>query len=428
MMNRELQCCGSFVSRRQFPLPDQTTSASQKRRYPCWFGWVLLVFVASAALADDIRLHFDPDHWQLTADGILQPRAGGGCAWTVRRYGDFVLDLEFKVEPRANSGVLIRVSEPGQYIEKGLEIQVLDNHGEPRLTKGSCGALYDLLEPAQNAVKPAGEWNRYRITCRGSMIQVELNDTKIIDADLDQWTEPGKNPDGTKNKFKLAGKDKPRAGFIGLQDHGDKVSYRNIRVKPLAPPVAPENAPAPKVVDGWEILFDGTDTAQWKLDPQAWVIRDDALCFLGRPEPAVTTATYGDCSVEFEFKPPKNGIGGVELRRDSPGRGGTGLLVALGDTPTCGALLDCIKPSAPVSVKVNEWNQCKIVCRGPVITVEINGQPVLRADLDQWTTKEQNPDGTKNRYRIPLRDWPRTGLVAFRAPLQYRNIRIERLP
>lgn len=428
MINHDLRCSGGSVSRRQFPLQDTTTGASQKRRYTCRLGWLLLLFLAlPAAFAGDARFTFDPDHWQLSPAGHLQPRTAGGGVTARRQYGDFVLDLEFKVEPKANSGVLIRVGA-GSYVENGLEIQVLDSYGEAHPTKGSCGALYDMLEPSQTAVKPAGEWNRYLITCRGSKIQVELNGVAIIDADLDRWTEPGKNPDGTKMKFvKMAGKDKPRAGWIGLQDHGDKVSYRKLRVKPLTPPTFPDGAPAPKVVDGWEILFDGTDTAQLRLDPNAWVIRDGALCFLGRPEPTATTAQYGDCSIEFEFKPPKNGIGGVELRRDKPGRGGTGLVVALGDTPACGALLDCAKPSAPASVKVNDWNRCKIVCRGQQITAEINGQPVLQADLDQWITKGQNPDGTNNWYRIPLRDWPRTGHVAFRPPLEYRNIRIENI-
>jgi hypothetical protein len=71
------------------------------------------------------------------------------------------------------------------------------------------------------------------ITAKGNSIQIELNGKKIIDADLNQWAEAGKNPDGSKNKFKTAYKDMAKAGHLGLQDHGQTVWYRNIKIKPL---------------------------------------------------------------------------------------------------------------------------------------------------------------------------------------------------
>ena len=71
------------------------------------------------------------------------------------------------------------------------------------------------------------------ISCNENLITVELNGEKIAEMDVDQWTTPGMNPDGTKNKFKYAWKDMPRKGHIGLQDHGGKVWFRNIKLKPL---------------------------------------------------------------------------------------------------------------------------------------------------------------------------------------------------
>ncbi len=82
-------------------------------------------------------------------------------------------------------------------------------------------------------VKKTGEWNHYTITCKGNKICVVLNGEQIIDMDLNLWMEAHKNPDGTPNKFHTALRDMPQVGHIGLQDHGDPVWFRNIKIKPL---------------------------------------------------------------------------------------------------------------------------------------------------------------------------------------------------
>ncbi len=152
--------------------------------------------------------------------------------WTKEQYGNFVLDLEFKVTQGSNSGVFLRTSDLKDPVYTGIEVQVASaNPGRP-MTKNSAGGLYDLVATKASTLKPDG-WNRYTITCQGSKISVELNGQLVVDADLDQWTEAGKNPDGTANKFRRALKDFARTGYIGLQDHGSAVWYRNIRVKRL---------------------------------------------------------------------------------------------------------------------------------------------------------------------------------------------------
>ena len=154
-------------------------------------------------------------------------RQGGGDIWTKARFGNFVLDLEYKTT--GNSGVFIRTDEPKNNVQTGIEIQV-ENPGDP--DRHSVGAIYDLVAPSKNTAKP-GEWNHYIITVQGPKITVELNGETITTMDLDRWTEAGKNPDGSGNKCKKALKDWKREGHIGLQDHGAQVSYRNIRIKPL---------------------------------------------------------------------------------------------------------------------------------------------------------------------------------------------------
>jgi hypothetical protein len=94
------------------------------------------------------------------------------------------------------------------------------------------GGIYDLVAPSKNMVK-LDEWNRYVITCRGPRISVVFNGELTSEADLDQWKEARKNPDGSPNKFTRPLKEFARTGYIGFQDHGTPVSYRNIRIREL---------------------------------------------------------------------------------------------------------------------------------------------------------------------------------------------------
>jgi len=159
-------------------------------------------------------------------DGAMVRKTAAGDMWTKQRYGDFILELEFKTQ--GNSGVFIRTDNPKDNVQTGIEIQV-DKPREPG--KHSVGAVYDLQAPSKNAGTDG--WNKLVVTARGSTLKVQLNGEQIIDTDLDRWTEPEKNPDGTKNKFKTALKDFKREGHIGFQDHGAEVAFRNVRLKPL---------------------------------------------------------------------------------------------------------------------------------------------------------------------------------------------------
>ena len=153
--------------------------------------------------------------------------------WTKERYGDFILDLEFKCEPKTNSGVFLRCKDIKQWLHTSIEVQILQQDSKTTPTRQSCGAVYDCLAPTKQMVRPAGEWNHTTIIAKANKICVVLNGEPVIDMDLDRWTEAHKNPDGTKNKFNTAYKDMARAGFIGLQFHGQPVQFRNLKVKPL---------------------------------------------------------------------------------------------------------------------------------------------------------------------------------------------------
>ena len=151
--------------------------------------------------------------------------------WTKDRFGDFVLELEFKTE--GNGGIFIRTDDPRDCVQTGIEMQVYRPVERPG--KRSCGAIYDALAPTKEMTKD-GEWNHVIITAVDNKINIVLNGEQIIDMDLNRWAEPHKNPDESKNKFRTALKDFKRQGYIGFQDHGANVWFRNVRIKRLRKP------------------------------------------------------------------------------------------------------------------------------------------------------------------------------------------------
>jgi len=195
-------------------------------------GWIILF----DGDQDDLKKHWGngrdatvPKGWSIE-DGVLAAAGKGPMIWTRKRFGNFALDLEFKTT--GNSGVFFRTGNPRNPVQTGFEMQVLRSGGKKTPGRHDCGAVYDALPPSTNPMKNDA-WNRAVITCRDNKIQIEMNGKPIIDMDLDRWDTPRKNPDGSKNKYKTALKDFPREGHIGFQQHGARVWFRNIRLKPL---------------------------------------------------------------------------------------------------------------------------------------------------------------------------------------------------
>ena len=148
--------------------------------------------------------------------------------------------MGWKISEGGNSGIFWGVFEDPKFSEAyltGPEIQVLDNERHPDANVNGklhqAGALYDMIEPGQDVVNPAGEWNLCIITIdhNKNIGTVEMNGTKIV-----EFAAHGKEWDNMVAKSKFAdweGFGKYQTGKIGLQDHGDVVSYRNIKIKEL---------------------------------------------------------------------------------------------------------------------------------------------------------------------------------------------------
>jgi hypothetical protein len=161
-------------------------------------------------------------------DGCLVPfKAGGYLIVYQEQFGDFKLACDVKMSSDdCNSGVFFRVGDLKKPVTSGFEVQVYKGGTDVH----SFGAIYDLVAPTSNAAKPVGEWNHLEITCQGPQISVAVNGETTAQMNCDDYPQPGLRPDGTKHKFGVAIKDLPRSGYLGLQDHGHKVWYKNVKL------------------------------------------------------------------------------------------------------------------------------------------------------------------------------------------------------
>jgi hypothetical protein len=157
------------------------------------------------------------------SDGVIKCAGHGfGFLRYDRELIDFILSLEYRLERGVNSGIGIRYDKyTGQRNTRpsfaGYEIQLLDD-GAKEPTTSSTGSLYRYVAPKASAAKPAGEWNRMVIECRGPRIRVTLNDKLLHDVDQRSIDEIAK---------------KPLRGHVSLQNHGGQAAFRDIRVKEL---------------------------------------------------------------------------------------------------------------------------------------------------------------------------------------------------
>lgn len=175
-----------------------------------------------------------PAGWTIKA-GVLSLAAGRkGDLVTMQEYGDFELALDWEIAAGGNSGILYRVGlGDAAPARSGPEFQLLDNGRakDNAIPSHLAGALYDLVVPPKDVTRPVGEWNEARIRIQGWKIEHWLNGVKLVELDL--ASPQGKALiQGSKFKTWTRYASLPR-GHIVLQDHGDEVSFRNVRIREL---------------------------------------------------------------------------------------------------------------------------------------------------------------------------------------------------
>lgn len=174
--------------------------------------------------------------WVVEDGALALKQAGGGDIVTQDEYGDFELTFDWKISRNGNSGVMYFVRELPEtnapYLT-GPEYQVLDNAGHPdgKIPSHTAGAIYDLVTPSSDVTKPVGEWNQGRIVVSQGRIEHGLNGVIVAESSYGDaaWdTLVGKSKFSAMPHYA-----KVPTGRICLQDHGDPVCYRNIRIRRL---------------------------------------------------------------------------------------------------------------------------------------------------------------------------------------------------
>ncbi len=188
--------------------------------------------IGSSWKIKDEALSLVPD--KKSANG-WQMRDGGDII-TTEKFKNFELKLWWKVAENGNSGIMYNVVEDSQYNyvwETGPEMQVLDNPGHPdgKIAKHQAGDLYDLLSCKFITVKPAGKWNKVSIRVKDGLVAHWLNGYKVVEYQL--WNEEWKALVAGSKFVKMPGFAKAKKGHISLQDHGNQVWYKNIKIRKL---------------------------------------------------------------------------------------------------------------------------------------------------------------------------------------------------
>ncbi|MDX2017832.1 MAG: DUF1080 domain-containing protein [Planctomycetota bacterium] len=383
--------------------PDSGAQAAPDAALDSTLGWRTLT-------RDDFRGYkkdaFPAKGWTFE-NGILTSAKGGGGGDLVTKdqFSDFELELEFRTTPKGNSGLMYRVGETlGATWMTGPEYQVLDDAGHD-LKPGNthaAGGLYDIAGgPETKPLKGPGEWNSARIRLRDGVVEHWLNGTLVVSQRMfDDTGAP--TPEWLA---KIAGsKFKDYAGFgvlpkghLAIQDHGDEIAFRSIRVRDLG-------AKGP----GEVALFNGADLTGWTpvlpsggKPEDVWSVRDGVLICTGSPVGYIRTSamhTNYVLRLKWRFNPvtKKAGNSGVLLRVQGPDKVWPRSVEAQLMSENAGDFwnIDEFRMKAdPARTKgrntkklamaerpVGEWNEYEIIVNKGVVALYVNGQLLNRAD------------------------------------------------
>jgi hypothetical protein len=369
----------------------------------------------------------------IVKDGaIVCPRGESGNLFTEKEYSDFILRLEFKLTEGANNGVGIRAPLEGDTAYKGMEIQILDDSAAKYANLKPWqfhGSIYGVVAARRGALKKVGEWNQEEIRCVGRQVKVTLNGQVIVDANLNDVTDPEVL---RKHPGLLRGR-----GHIGFLGHNDHVELRRIRIKEVPTQRADNAAP-----EGFIALFNGKDLTSWKglaADPlkrrkmspeelqaaQAkadalmrahWKVENGVLGYYGKGFDNLCTAQdYGDFELWVDWKMEPGADSGVYLRGTPQ--------VQIWDRPEgSGALWNNKQnPNKPIKVAdkpAGEWNQFRILMTGEKVTIYLNNELVVNdVTLENYWERDK-----------PVYPMGPIELQAHASKVFFKNIYLRELP
>ncbi len=342
-------------------------------------------------------------HWRVVGD-VLYFDGKGHSLCTIKDYTNFEMYVDWKIEKHGDSGI---------YLRGAPQVQIWDTAQWP---EGS-GALYNNKinesHPLAVADNPIGEWNTFRIIMKGERVTVWLNDVLVVDnVIMENYWE----------------RDIPiyPTGQIELQAHTTPLYFKNVYIKEL-----PDEEPSftgelfnGKDLTGWQVMSDNKDS---------WKVEDGVLYTEGKGGGWIaTTDQFDNFKLELEFRVPEGGNSGVFVRTPLEGDGAyKGMEIQVLDDYAdkykdlkawqyTASIYDVQAPSKRMTQKAGEWQQMVIVCDGPHVTVELNGELINDANLiDHMHRTAKHPGLTRRKGYI--------GLQNHSTRVEYKNIRLTEL-
>ncbi len=193
-------------------------------------GWALLFDGKDLSSWRNYQGEGVKEQWEIDGDAFTLTGKGGGDIITKEQYGAFEISLDYKIAPAGNSGLMFHVTEEeAKPWQTGAEVQIQDHVGGHDPQK--AGWLYQLYQTDVDTSKPAGEWNTFRLVITPEKCEHYMNGTKYFEyvKGSKEWDE--KVAASKFSAFPNFGK--PTKGHICLQDHGNVVSFRNVKIKSL---------------------------------------------------------------------------------------------------------------------------------------------------------------------------------------------------
>ena len=337
-------------------------------------------------------------------EGAIVCTPAGRNLMTEREFSDFVLRFEFKLEDGSNNGIGIRAPIEGDAAYLGMEIQVLDEKAAEAGKWGKLrpeqyhGSVYDVFAAKRGALKPTGEWNDEEIRVQGRQIKVTVNGQVILDADLNSVTNQAKI-------LRHPGLFRER-GHIGFLGHGDRVAFRNIRIKELPHTEKDNTAPTGftslfngRSLDGWKGLVADPKkrakmsaaelaTAQQKADElmrQNWQVTNGAVVYRGKAyDNLCTVKDFTNFELVADWKIAPHADSGFYLRGSpqvqiwdpltQPPKSGS----EVGSGGLFNNKTNSAKPLLVADKPVGEWNRMRMIMVGDRLNIFLNDQVVVK--------------------------------------------------
>ena len=373
--------------------------------------------LATAQKAADEKMRA---HWKV-ADGALEFDGQGDSLCTTKDYGDFELFVDWKILEGGDSGIYLRGSP---------QVQIWDTEHAPYFVHGAekgSGAFWNNAKnprfPSAKADKPVGQWNTMFIRMIGERATILLNGVKVVDNVVME---------------NLWERDKPiyRTGQIELQNHGNKLWFKNISIREISHDEATSALEADTQGQKFTSLFNGKDFTGWKGDLANYEVKDGAIaCQPGKGGNVITEKEYADFVARVEFKLPPGGNNGLALRFSGTGQPhleGMELQVLDSEDPKYkdlhpaqyhGSIYGLVAAHRGFLNAPGEWNFQQVTARGSKIKVELNGFTIVDADLSNVKASKDGevPAGARRKSG-------HFGFAGHQDPVAFRNVSIRELP